>query len=289
MLLNIVAPVAVVLVALLICVACIVRMRSLRRKNYGKWRRVGEIIALSIVVLLAAAIGGGAAFNAVASQYFFSRHTAPGKLYDVGGYQMHLYCTGAGSPYVVLDAGLGNDSRSGPTCSPNFLRSRRCVPTIARDLVGARRGPSRGTPRHRRRIAWAAEAGGVKGPIILMGHSISGLYLRDYAARYPQNLLGLVFVDGSTPLQDARFPAEIQATEKQEFRCSAGGMAFGFGPGARHGRVRSGTGFGKRRGENGGGGWVPDFDADGFGAGIRSVRNLAKRRFIPGRLAICRS
>src|ERR1700734_3140433 len=110
MLLNIVAPVVVVLVALLICVACIVRIGSLRRKNYRKWRRVGEIIALSIVVFLAAAIGGGAAFNAVAGQHFFSRRTAPGKLYKVSGYKMHLYCTGEGSPTVVLDAGLGNDS-----------------------------------------------------------------------------------------------------------------------------------------------------------------------------------
>jgi pimeloyl-ACP methyl ester carboxylesterase len=34
-----------------------------------------------------------------------------------------------------------------------------------------------------------------------MGHSIAGIYLRDYAARYPQDLAGLIFVDGSTPLQ----------------------------------------------------------------------------------------
>jgi pimeloyl-ACP methyl ester carboxylesterase len=60
-------------------------------------------------------------------------------------------------------------------------------------------------------------AAGVNGPIILMGHSISGMYIRDCAARYPQNLVGLVFVDGSTPLQDERFPAEMQAAEKKEF------------------------------------------------------------------------
>jgi pimeloyl-ACP methyl ester carboxylesterase len=59
-------------------------------------------------------------------------------------------------------------------------------------------------------------AAGVAGPIVLMGHSISGLYIRDYAARYPQNLSGLVFVDGSTPLQGDRFPAELQAAEKKE-------------------------------------------------------------------------
>ncbi|MGA3299903.1 MAG: alpha/beta hydrolase, partial [Candidatus Acidiferrales bacterium] len=217
MLLNIVAPVAVVLVALLICVACIVRIRSLRRKNYGKWRRVGEIIALSIVVFLAAAIGGGAAFNAVAGQYFFSRRTAPGKLYDVSGYKMHLYCTGEGSPTVVLDAGLGNDSLIWANVQPELSKITQ---VCSYDRAGFGWSEARPEPRDARRLNdelhGLLSAAGVTGPIVLMGHSISGLYLRDYATRYPQNLSGLVFVDGSTPLQDERFPAEIQLMEKQE-------------------------------------------------------------------------
>jgi pimeloyl-ACP methyl ester carboxylesterase len=35
-----------------------------------------------------------------------------------------------------------------------------------------------------------------------MGHSIAGIYIRDYATRYPAHLVGLIFVDSSTPLQD---------------------------------------------------------------------------------------
>ncbi len=35
-----------------------------------------------------------------------------------------------------------------------------------------------------------------------MGHSIAGIYIRDYATHYPAQLAGLIFVDGSTPLQD---------------------------------------------------------------------------------------
>lgn len=52
---------------------------------------------------------------------------------------------------------------------------------------------------------------GIKGPIVLMGHSIAGLYIGDYAARYPQNLSGLVFVDGSTPLEGDRFPGRTKS------------------------------------------------------------------------------
>jgi pimeloyl-ACP methyl ester carboxylesterase len=42
----------------------------------------------------------------------------------------------------------------------------------------------------------------VKGPIVLMGHSIAGMYIRDYATRYPAELAGLIFVDSATPLQE---------------------------------------------------------------------------------------
>lgn len=46
----------------------------------------------------------------------------------------------------------------------------------------------------------------IDGPIVLMGHSTGGLYIRDYASRYPAEVVGMIFVDASTPLQD-RNPA----------------------------------------------------------------------------------
>ena len=217
MLLNIIAPFGVVLVALLVCMACIIRIRSLRRKDYGKWRRVGETFVLVVVILFAASLGAGAAFHAVASQYFFSRHAAPGKLYDAGGYKMHLYCTGEGSPTLVLDAGLGNDSLIWANVQPELSKITQ---VCSYDRAGFGWSEARPEPRDAQRLNdelhGLLSAAGVTGPIVLMGHSISGLYLRDYATRYPQNLSGLVFVDSSTPLQDERFPAEIQLMEKQE-------------------------------------------------------------------------
>jgi pimeloyl-ACP methyl ester carboxylesterase len=50
-----------------------------------------------------------------------------------------------------------------------------------------------------------------------MGHSSAGLYIRAYAARYPHNLSGLVFVDGSTLLQQDRFPNELREENKNLF------------------------------------------------------------------------
>jgi hypothetical protein len=75
---NLIAPSCVLLLALLVCVACILRMRALRSKNYGRWLRVAEMIVFTVVVLVAVALGSGATFNVVATQYFFAHHPVPG-------------------------------------------------------------------------------------------------------------------------------------------------------------------------------------------------------------------
>lgn len=215
--LNLIAPGVVVLLALLVCVVCVIRMRGLRGKNYGKRRRVIEIVTLSVAILLAAAIGAGAGFNAIASEYFFAQHGPAGRLYKIDGYRMHLYCTGEGSPTLVLDAGLGNDSLIWANVQPELSKITQ---VCSYDRAGFGWSEPRPEPRDAQRLTQELHgllgAADVSGPIVLMGHSISGLYIRDYTARYPQNVVGLVFVDGSTPRQIDRFPAAMQVAEKNE-------------------------------------------------------------------------
>jgi len=47
----------------------------------------------------------------------------PGRLVDVGGHSLHINCTGAGSPTVVLEPGLGVPS----TAPAVAATSRVCV------------------------------------------------------------------------------------------------------------------------------------------------------------------
>ncbi len=215
---NLLLPCVAVFACLAILFSAIRRWRALRADRFTKRRRILKRIALAFVILLAAALAVTTAFNAAASYYFFSQHPAPGKLYDVAGYQMHLYCTGAGSPAVLLDAGLGNDSTIWANVQPVLSKITQ---VCSYDRAGFGWSAPRPEARDTRHLSdeWHAllAAAGMEGPIVLMGHSISGLYIRDYAARYPQNIVGLVFVDGSTPLQDERFPAAMQAFEKKEF------------------------------------------------------------------------
>ena len=51
---------------------------------------------------------GSTASATVASQRVLPE--PPGKLVDVNGHRMHLYCTGQGEPTVLFEAGLGDFS-----------------------------------------------------------------------------------------------------------------------------------------------------------------------------------
>ena len=51
-----------------------------------------------------------------------------------------------------------------------------------------------------------AEAG-EHGPYVLVGHSTGGTYAMTYAARYPEQVAGMVLLDSSSPEQFTRMPA----------------------------------------------------------------------------------
>lgn len=66
--------------------------------------------ALALLAATTVSVGVGAAYNSLALDFYREKAGIPGKIYDVDGRRMHLFCTGHGSPTVVLDAGLGDDS-----------------------------------------------------------------------------------------------------------------------------------------------------------------------------------
>jgi hypothetical protein len=213
------APAILLATALLVSGFCFHRMRLLGIKGYPKWRRLSERIALSFVVLVALAAGAGTIFNAVATHHFRARHSPPGSLYFIDGHKMHLHCGGQGSPTIVLDGGLGDDSLIWAKVQPELSKTTR---VCSYDRAGLGWSDLQPGPRDADRIAQELHSllteAGISGPTVLMGHSIAGLYIRAYASRYPHNLSGLVFVDGSTPLSRDRFPAEVREEENNAER-----------------------------------------------------------------------
>ncbi|HEY6127881.1 MAG TPA: hypothetical protein VIW23_06830 [Candidatus Acidoferrum sp.] len=62
----------------------------------------------ALVILLIALAFIGAIYEAIESHKDRQQFRPPGRLVDIGGYRLHLYCTGQGSPAVILEAGGGN-------------------------------------------------------------------------------------------------------------------------------------------------------------------------------------
>ncbi len=205
-------PIVIVLVAILVVVPSIRRLRALQRTPHGKWRRITELVLLSLVVLVCVFLAGSTIYNAAALRYYRAIYPAPGKIYSVNGHDMHLYCTGEGSPTIILDAGLGADSLAWGKVQPELSKTTR---VCSYDRAGFGWSTPQPGPRDADSVVSQLHAllqqAGVRRPIVLMGHSMAGIYIRGYATRYPQDVVGLIFVDGATPLQEDRASAELRA------------------------------------------------------------------------------
>lgn len=161
-----------------------------------RFKRGVLLIAAGVVV----ALMGGTAFNAFENWNLNRLHPVPGKIYRVGGYAMHIYCIGQGSPTVVLESGLGNDWLIWQKVQPAIATTNR-VCSYDRAGLGwsAPRPGSRGAPAIAEQLRELLEQAGIHDKLILVGHSAGGLYVRAFAGLFPKNVAGVVFVDGSSP------------------------------------------------------------------------------------------
>ena len=156
-------------------------------RGRGRW-----LIVPVIATLLVFAVGGG--LTTVSTATAVARAGA-GKMIDVGGHRLYIECSGSGGPAVILQAGLGASSSSWAGIAPAVAAT---TTVCAYDRAGHGRsgeaGPQDG-------IALATdlhtllERAGIPGPYVLVGHSSGGPYVRVFAARYPDQVAGMVLLD----------------------------------------------------------------------------------------------
>ena len=129
-------------------------------------------------------------------------------LVDIGGRRLHVSCAGTGSPTVILEAGMGDSASTWKSIQPAVAAVTR---VCAYDR--ARRGTSDPDPGPGFRTARAVvddlgrllREASIAGPYVLVGHSFGGAYIRSYASRFPQDIVGMVLVDSTHESQYAGF------------------------------------------------------------------------------------
>lgn len=197
---GLVATAAIAWVAPVLLLALVVWMtRRVRRELHSRIR--AWVIYPVFAVLTVAALTSGC--ETVRESLDARAHPMHGQLVDVGGgRRLYLSCAGSGSPTVVLVPGAGEPSSIWAWIAPDVARDTRvCV----YDRAG--RGWSDAAPSQQDGMAIATDLNALltsaheAPPYVLVGHSFGGLYVRAFAARYPNQTAGVVLLDATDPHQ----------------------------------------------------------------------------------------
>ena len=157
-----------------------------------------RLLLLAVLVLAAAY-----ATVAVAADLFSRAHRPRGTMVDVGGRSLRLVCEGPASDKPVIWMEAGAFSGAADFAALQQKLTAKGLRSCAYDRAGIGYSDVGPGPRDGDAIvgdlARLIARSGERGPFILMGHSMAGLYLRQFAAANPEQVAGLVLIDAVTP------------------------------------------------------------------------------------------
>jgi pimeloyl-ACP methyl ester carboxylesterase len=173
------------------------------------WRMIIAIAVLGMALSAPAAFGkaGGAEANL---------YLQPKRLVAIDGKRrLNLVCSGSGAPTVVFISGAGGSAADWRKVQPRLSKETR---TCAYDRAGYGFSDAADRESDARNavsdLYSLLKRASIQGPIVLVGHSVGGLYAELFAAEHTDEIAGLVLVDPSG-LDDFFFiPRVLNAEEK---------------------------------------------------------------------------
>jgi pimeloyl-ACP methyl ester carboxylesterase len=165
---------------------------------------VGGWLAASLLVLLAL----GFIYQLTTTARDLATQPPPGRLVDVGGHRLHIWCTGSGDPTVILDSGLGGIFADWWTVQAAVAKF---TGVCSYDRAGFGYSDPGPLPRTGDRIVeelrLLLRGSQLHAPVVLVGASISGWYARTFASLRSEQVAGLVLVDARHEDQGAKLAA----------------------------------------------------------------------------------
>ena len=168
-------------------------------------------ILLSVLALLLITALAGASYQWPASRRDLAATPPPGRLVDVGGHRLHIWCTDSvepRTPTVLFDSGLGGGAFSWAHIAPEVAKFTQTCTYDRAGMGYSDRGP---TPRTSGQIAEELaeliQNSGIARPVILVGLSFGGFNTRIVASEHPDLVAGLVLVSASHEDQGERYAA----------------------------------------------------------------------------------
>ena len=120
-----------------------------------------SIIGLSLV---------GYIYEPMAEAADVKAYPPPGQMVDVGGYRLHIHCTGEGSPTVVIESGWGEMSASWAWVQPEVAKTTRVCTYDRAGMGWSESSPNPRTAReYAKELHTLLEKANVPGPYVLVG------------------------------------------------------------------------------------------------------------------------
>lgn len=145
-----------------------------------------------------------------------SRFPAPGELVDVGdGRNLHMLVSGQEhpGPTIVLEVGGAMTSSAWAWIQPHLAEQ---ATVVSYDRANTGWSDAASKPAGSEAVIEDLRTGlrelGLQGPYLLVGHSIGGHYMQEYAALHPAEVAGLVLLDPSPPGWARVLPEEMASS-----------------------------------------------------------------------------
>ena len=132
----------------------------------------------------------------------------PGRLVDVEGHRLHIWCTGSGDPTVVLDAGLGGTAFDWGHVQPGVAEFTRVCSYDRAGMGYSDEGPRPRTSQQIvRELVTLLDGSAIDGRVVLVGGSYGGWNMRILTTAHDERVAGLVLVDARHEATGERFAA----------------------------------------------------------------------------------
>lgn len=176
---------------------------DIQKSNWVRW--ISRIVIVAIILPLGL-LAVGFIYETIASTYDQDRYPPPGELIDIGGYKVHLHCTGeqtGNQPIVVIEAGAGSISADWVLVQPEIAKFTRVCTYDRAGLGWSDPGPEpRSSQQYASELHTLLEKANEEPPYLLVAHSFGAHTVRIYTQMHPEDVDGMVLVDASHPTME---------------------------------------------------------------------------------------
>lgn len=146
------------------------------------------IIVRKLAILLGTA--------AILASYGRGDSQHPDQMISIGSHSLQIHQEGNGAPAVVIDAGITDQLEKLRALQERLARVTLVVTYNRAGYGQSEPGPlPRDAGREAGELKAMLEKASVRGPYVLVGHSLGALNVQAFASRYPHDVAGMILLD----------------------------------------------------------------------------------------------